>query len=197
MNRRSLEFLGIMFETKVVLKLKEDFPDAVILHNVNSFSYALKKETQTDVVMISRGGIFVIESKNFITSMKGFYSDKLWELRSRDKKAKFVFNTLNQNVLHTRSLNASMYRKFGELPIHFWNLIVFPDSTFLNTDVKEVCNFSNLANKINERMDKNLGLDVYKYASMIRKIDSDELKRQEDAYGLSDERVTHIKAWEE
>ena len=182
MNRRSLEFLGIMFETKVVLKLKEDFPDAVILHNVNSFSYALKKETQTDVVM---------------TSMKGFYSDKLWELRSRDKKAKFVFNTLNQNVLHTRSLNASMYRKFGELPIHFWNLIVFPDSTFLNTDVKEVCNFSNLANKINERMDKNLGLDVYKYASMIRKIDSDELKRQEDAYGLSDERVTHIKAWEE
>lgn len=32
---------------------------------------------------------------------------------------------------------------------------------------------------------------------MIRKIDSDELKRQEDAYGLSDERVTHIKAWEE
>ena len=37
MNRRSLEFLGIMFETKVVLKLKEDFPDAVILHNVNSF----------------------------------------------------------------------------------------------------------------------------------------------------------------
>ena len=184
MNRRSLEFLGIMFETKVVLKLKEDFPDAVILHNVNSFSYALKKETQTDVVMISSGGIFVIESKNFITSMKGFYSDKLWELRSRDKKAKFVFNTLNQNVLHTRSLNASMYRKFGELPIHFWNLIVFPDSTFLNTDVKE-------------RMDKNLGLDVYKYASMIRKIDSDELKRQEDAYGLSDERVTHIKAWEE
>ena len=181
MNRRSLEFLGIMFETKVVLKLKEDFPDAVILHNVNSFSYALKKETQTDVVMISSGGIFVIESKNFITSMK----------------AKFVFNTLNQNVLHTRSLNASMYRKFGELPIHFWNLIVFPDSTFLNTDVKEVCNFSNLANKINERMDKNLGLDVYKYASMIRKIDSDELKRQEDAYGLSDERVTHIKAWEE
>ena len=197
MNRRSLEFLGIMFETKVVLKLKEDFTDAVILHNVNSFSYALKKETQTDVVMISSGGIFVIESKNFITSMKGFYSDKLWELRSRDKKAKFVFNTLNQNVLHTRSLNASMYRKFGELPIHFWNLIVFPDSTFLNTDVKEVCNFSNLANKINERMDKNLGLDVYKYASMIRKIDSDELKRQEDAYGLSDERVTHIKAWEE
>ena len=179
MNRRSLEFLGIMFETKVVLKLKEDFPDAVILHNVNSFSYALKKETHTDVVMISSGGIFVIE------------------LRSRDKKAKFVFNTLNQNVLHTRSLNASMYRKFGELPIHFWNLIVFPDSTFLNTDVKEVCNFSNLANKINERMDKNLGLDVYKYASMIRKIDSDELKRQEDAYGLSDERVTHIKAWEE
>ena len=118
-------------------------------------------------------------------------------IKSRDKKAKFVFNTLNQNVLHTRSLNASMYRKFGELPIHFWNLIVFPDSTFLNTDVKEVCNFSNLANKINERMDKNLGLDVYKYASMIRKIDSDELKRQEDAYGLSDERVTHIKAWEE
>ena len=197
MNRRSLEFLGIMFETKVVLKLKEDFPDAIVLHNVNSFSYALKKETQTDVVMISNSGIFVIESKNFITSMKGSYGDKYWELRSRDKKAKFVFNTLDQNMLHIRSLNAAMYKKFGKLPIHLWNLVVFPDSTFLNTDVKEVCNLAGLTNKIKERMNNDLGIDVYKYASMLRKINSDELKRQEEIYGLSDTRVTHLKMREE
>ena len=197
MNRRSLELLGTMFETKVVLKLKEDFPDAVVLHNINSYSHTLKKETQTDVVVVSKGGIFVIESKNFITSMKGSYGDKYWELRSRDKKAKFVFNTLGQNMLHTRSLNAAMYRKFGEMPMHLWNLIVFPDSTYLNTDVKEVCNFSGLTNKIKERMNENLGLDVYKYASMLRRIDSDELKRQEEIYGLLDERVTHFKAREE
>ena len=186
-----------MFETKVVLKLKEDFPDAVVLHNINSYSHTLKKETQTDVVVVSKGGIFVIESKNFITSMKGSYGDKYWELRSRDKKAKFVFNTLGQNMLHTRSLNAAMYRKFGEMPMHLWNLIVFPDSTYLNTDVKEVCNFSGLTNKIKERMNENLGLDVYKYASMLRRIDSDELKLQEEIYGLLDERVTHFKAREE
>lgn len=197
MNRRSLELLGTMFETKVVLKLKEDFPDAVVLHNINSYSHTLKKETQTDVVVVSKGGIFVIESKNFITSMKGSYDDKYWELRSRDKKAKFVFNTLGQNMLHTRSLNAAMYRKFGEMPMHLWNLIVFPDSTYLNTDVKEVCNFSGLTNKIKERMNENLGLDVYKYASMLRRIDSDELKRQEEIYGLLDERVTHFKARKE
>ena len=53
MNRRSLELLGTMFETKVVLKLKEDFPDAVVLHNINSYSHTLKKETQTDVVVES------------------------------------------------------------------------------------------------------------------------------------------------
>ena len=197
MSRRALEFLGIMFETKVVLKLKESFPDAIVLHNVNTFSNVLKKETQIDVVMISSGGIFIIESKNFITSMKGSYSDKYWELRSRDKKAKFVFNTLGQNVIHIRALNAAMYKKFGKLPIHMWNLIVFPDSTFLNTDVKEVCNLAGLPNKIKERMNKSLGLDVYKYASMIRKINSDELKRQEEIYGLSDERATHLKAREE
>lgn len=197
MDRRSLELIGVMFEKKVVIKLKEDFPDAVILHNINTYSYTLNKETQTDVVMLSEHGIFVIESKNFITSMKGSYNDKQWELRSRDKKAKFVFNSLHQNLLHIRSLNASLYRKFNKTPMHMWNLVCFPDTTFLNTDVEGVCHLSNLSNEIRQRFNNTLNLNVSEYASMLRKINSDELKRQEEIYGLSDQRVTHIKMREE
>lgn len=197
MDRRSLELIGVMFEKQIVMKLKEDFPNAKVLHNVNSFSHALHKETQTDVIMISQYGIFVIESKNFVTSMKGYYDDRYWELRSRDKKAKFVFNSLHQNMIHIRSLNASLHRKFGELPIHMWNLVCFPDTTFLNTDVIEVCHISNLSNKIRERFDKTLNLDVKKYDSMFRKINSIELNRQAEIYGLADTRVTHIKHREE
>ena len=96
MNRRSLELLGTMFETKVVLKLKEDFPDAVVLHNINSYSHTLKKETQTDVVVVSKGGIFVIESKNFITSMKGSYGDKYWELRFQHFRPEHVAHQITQ-----------------------------------------------------------------------------------------------------
>lgn len=197
MDRRSLELIGVMFEKQVVMKLKEDFPDAKILHNVNSFSDCLHKETQTDTIMISSCGIFVIESKNFITSMKGSYNDRYWELRSRDKKAKFVFNSFHQNLIHIRSLNASLQKKFNKLPIHMWNLVCFPDSTFLNTDMKEVCHISDLSNKIRERFDITLNLDVNAYESMFRKINTDELNRQAEIYGLADTRVTHFRPRDE
>ena len=129
--------------------------------------------------------------------MKGSYDDVKWELRSSDKKAKWVFNSLNQNLLHIRALNSSMYKKFGKLPIKMHNLVCFPDGTYLNTDIKEVCNFSELIDKINERFDPNLDLDVFKYASIFRKIDKEEILRQAQIYGLSDTRVTHLRKREE
>lgn len=197
MDRKALEFIGMMFETKVVLKLKEIFKDSVVLHNINVYSNALKKETQIDIILIMSGGIFVIEAKNFTIAMKGSYDDTKWELRSSDNKAKWVFNSLNQNLLHIRALNAATYKKFKKLPVRMHNLVCFPDGTYLNTDIREVCNFSGLIDKINERLDPNSNIDIYKYASLFRKIDKEEIVRQAQIYGLNDTRVTHLRSREE
>lgn len=198
MSRKTLEIIGTIFENKVLLHLKEKFKDSVVLHNINVYSPSLKKETQIDLVLINKKGIFVIEAKNFITSMKGTYDDLKWELRSKDKKAKIVFNSLNQNLIHIRALNSAFMRHYNKKPFHLYNLICFPDETFLDTDIQEVCNFSDLVNKINQYLEQsNQHIDVQEYTVMIRKINSNEINRQIELYGIDDPRVTHIKAREE
>lgn len=198
MSRKTLEMIGAIFENKLLLDLKDKFKDSTVLHNINVYSTSLRKETQIDLILINPKGIFVIEAKNFTTSMKGSYNDSKWELRSRDKKVKIVFNSLNQNLIHIRALNSSLLKYFGKQPIHLFNLVCFPDGTFLNTDMQEVCNFSGLETKIREYIEKSeQDINVREYTVMIRKIDSHEIKRQIELYGIDDVRVTHLKPREE
>lgn len=192
MNRRELEFLGAAFETQVVLKLREDFPDFEVIHGLSVYSQALEKETQIDVVVVGSENLFLIECKNFTVSVRGNYSDSRWEAVSRSKKKLNIFNPLNQDVLHKRALESALFRRFGVKPGKVRLLVCFPESIEIFSDVKELCTLETISNVI--RKD---GIGDLSLVQPLRKINQEELRRQREVYGLEDVRATHFSPREE
>lgn len=170
MDRTSLELRGGIFEAEICNLLRAQFKDSLIIHNKSLMCPILGKETQIDVILVKRHGIFVIEAKNIHGWIKGDYNDEKWRACSSSKKVMTVFNTLNQNFLHIRSLEYAMSQK-GYLPsfkIH--NLICVPDNTQIISNVKEITNYSRLPYVISKLEDSRLEIDVHKYTSLIRKL---------------------------
>lgn len=63
--------------------------------------------TQIDHVLISRFGIFVVETKNFSGLIYGSEKDKYWTQVLPGKKSKFQ-NPLNQNYKHKKALSEQL-----------------------------------------------------------------------------------------
>ena len=62
-----------------------------------------EKTTQIDHIVVSRYGLFVIETKNYRGKIYGSENSKVWTYYPGGKKTTFQ-NPLRQNYLHTRSL---------------------------------------------------------------------------------------------
>lgn len=60
--------------------------------------------TQIDHVVISRKGIFCIETKNLNGELKGDLNDKSWQHYNRVGHKNFIYNPLMQNDAHIRHL---------------------------------------------------------------------------------------------
>lgn len=143
-NRETLLFNGTKFEFEVMNDVIMEFPDAKIYHDVRFYSVYLKQETQVDLLVLTKSGVFMIEAKGWKNWVSGGYDDFLWYGRSRESKVLNVHNIVMQNLIHIRELRNHL-RVNGYEPPVFHNIVVFPNGTELRTECSEVINLSKLS----------------------------------------------------
>ena len=88
-------------KTKATQKLLLDSKQYHIFNSV--FIQGKDKETQIDHIIVSKYGVFVVETKDRSGWIFGSERDAQWTQVIFDKKVRFQ-NPLRQNYLHTRSL---------------------------------------------------------------------------------------------
>ena len=84
--------------------------------------------TEIDVVLITKYGVFVFESKNYSGWIFGRDSDEYWTQTlpvgpNRESHKERFFNPIRQNGLHVQHL-----KKFISDHVPIWSIIVFSDS---------------------------------------------------------------------
>ena len=114
---------GMHFEKRVENRLKANFPDSVIIHDV-SIPGRKGKQAQIDFVMIDASGVFVIEAKCFSGTVTGSDSDVWWSKEIRDRAGntfrKPAMNPVRQNETHVKRLKKLV--KDSSIPV--WSIIV-------------------------------------------------------------------------
>lgn len=148
LNREHLLELGNEFEKELLSYLKIKFPSGKYLHNLNVYSAFLGKTTQIDLIFITYKCIYVIEAKNWIGFIEGGYNDEHWSGKSRANLIMTVFNPVNQNNIHIRTVRNAL-RLRGINPPKFHNIVVVPDGTAIRSTCREVINKSKLIPTIN------------------------------------------------
>lgn len=149
LDRTHLEELGTEFEFKIMRYLGIKFPQAVFLHDLSIYCKRLDKETQIDLIMITDKEIYVIEAKNWVGHIEGTYNDSKWTGSSRARLLMTVFNPVDQNAIHIRTLRNAL-RCSGINPPQFHNLVVVPDGTAIKSPCKEVINLAKTFSVINQ-----------------------------------------------
>lgn len=172
-SRKVLELNGNFFESVITANLESAFPDAKVFHNFEVYSDFLKKNTQIDVLLVHKTGIYVLEAKNWTDWVKGNYNDRQWSGASSHGAPMIVRSPLDQNFLHIRALK-NAFRKKGFNPPDFYNLIVFPDGIAINSDCKEICTSTQLEFRIKMLMEKsNKNYSVARCAQILMEITGD------------------------
>lgn len=145
MNRIYIENSG---EFLVNAKLKRDFPfdDYHLLKNI-TLPTEDGGSTQIDHVLVSRYGIFVIETKNYSGWIFGNGRSRKWTQSIYGTKNSFQ-NPLHQNVKHVNELQ----KLFDFLPEGvFKSVVVFTDKSHFKTKLPEnVMHLSSLSHHINQ-----------------------------------------------
>ncbi|ACV27163.1 nuclease-related domain-containing protein [Kangiella koreensis] len=127
--------------------------------------------TQIDHIIISRQGIFVIETKNYSGWIFGSEKSRFWTQVIYKAKNKFQ-NPLLQNYKHIKTL-----QKLLQLPIHYFHsVIVFADDSKFKTQLPaNIIKDYQLKNYIS-RFEENL-LDAQQVIDIRCKVEDNRLQQ--------------------
>ena len=171
MNRKSLEFKGNLFEAYLSMSISELIPDSKCILNKEIYSPYLRKDTQIDLIIITKRYVNVIEAKNWDSYIKGTYDDTHWQGKGASQ-IMTVFNPINQNAIHVRALQKLVYDNTSSF-IPCKSFIVVPDGCNIETKCSEVINTSVLRREITKQMitvaDKEIDSSYY-YDVILNKV---------------------------
>lgn len=127
---RSPWFKGVFGEFQVNLLLKLFLPKEEY-HIINNVTLPTKNgTTQIDHILVSRYGVFVIETKNMKGWIFGSADQKQWTQQIFKHKSKFQ-NPIHQNYKHLKTLENSL-----EIPVEsIFSVIVFIGESTFKTDM--------------------------------------------------------------
>lgn len=107
--------------------------------------------TQIDHIIVSRFGIFCIETKDYSGWIFGKASDQYWTQVIYRRKSRF-YNPLRQNYAHTKAIEALIKPRFQNTPIY--SFIIFPSADKLKiTGTDTVGNGRDTVEKIRQYTD--------------------------------------------
>ena len=110
---------GLHFEKRVENRLRANFPDSRILHDVR-ISGRKGKPAQIDFVMLDATGVYVIEAKCYSGTVTGSAKDVWWTKTTRDCNGNTIrkpaMNPVRQNETHVKRLKKHI--KDSSIPVY-------------------------------------------------------------------------------
>jgi hypothetical protein len=141
-NQEYTQSKGEILELMIESKLKINFPNSKIYRDI-AVPKSYGKDTQIDILMIDKTGIFIIEAKNLAATLTGDWGSEKIIARYRNGKDYEYDNPIIQNSKHYEYLHlvSSLNSQY------FFNLVVGGDNMkFVTEDLKTLPSYGNLTN---------------------------------------------------
>jgi restriction system protein len=190
---KSAWFKGVLGEWQVNLLIKFflDKNQYHLIKNVTLPTFIDDKEhgtTQIDHIIVSKYGIFVVETKNMKGWIFGSENQKLWTQQIFKHKSKFQ-NPLHQNYKHIKTLESLLKIESKTKSDTTFSVIIFiGDSTF-KTNMPENVRFARGGIEyIKSKTD--IVLSGQEVANVIEQIESGRLER---SYKTNRQHVMHVR----
>ena len=155
------------------------------LHNDFCFEDQQGYSTEIDHILITRGGIFIIETKTNKGLIRGAKEDEWWLCIKKDyQQDKQLKNPIIQNQGHINHLR----KMFKNTPPNMTSIVIFPvaDITYVSSDI--VYDLDDATNKIIELTKSNTYSQEF-----VERINS-QIKQIQDTYSISKEKhIENIK----
>jgi len=118
---------GVTFEFSVKHRL-QSLEHIIIISQFPIFSFALRRLTLLDLLVLVNGHVIVLELKGFSSQLEGNYSDRHWTGTSYRRNYQ-VFNPIIQVKEKTRSLQRGFRERGLKINGFVWDsYIVVPDT---------------------------------------------------------------------
>ena len=181
---KSAWFKGVLGEWQVNLLIKF-FLDKNEYHLIKNVTLPTDDgTTQIDHIIVSKHGIFVVETKNMKGWIFGSANQKQWTQQIFKHKSKFQ-NPLHQNYKHVKTLEACLNAKNDSI---FSVIIFIGDSTF-KTKMPDNVRFARGGIEY-IKSKKDIVFNAEEVASVIEQIESGRLDR---SYKANRQHVKHVK----
>jgi len=155
------------------------------LYNDFCFEDQQGYSTEIDHILITRGGVFIIETKTNKGLIRGTKEDEWWLCIKKDyQQDKQLKNPIIQNQGHINHLR----KMFKNTPPKMTSIVIFPvaDITYVSSDI--VYDLEDATNKIIELTKRNAYSQEF-----VERINS-QIKQIQDAYSISKEKhIENIK----
>ena len=155
------------------------------LYNDFCFEDLQGYSTEIDHILITRGGIFIIETKTNKGLIRGAKEDEWWLCIKKDyQQDKQLKNPIIQNQGHINHLR----KMFKNTPPKMTSIVIFPvaDITYVSSDI--VYDLDDATNKIIELTKSNTYSQEF-----VERINS-QIKQIQDTYSISKEKhIENIK----
>ncbi len=190
---KSAWFKGVLGEWQVNLLIKFflDKNDYHLMKNVTLPTFIDDKKhgtTQIDHIIVSKYGIFVVETKNMKGWIFGSENQKQWTQQIYKHKSKFQ-NPLHQNYKHVRTLADILFAESNAKHDSIFSVIIFiGDSTF-KTKMPENVRFARGGIEyIKSKTD--IVFNAKEVASVIGQIENGRLER---SYKTNRQHAKHVQ----
>lgn len=166
------KFIGMAGEFWVKRELKKLSDEYLVINDI-MIKTKDGSTHQIDHVVISKYGIFVIETKQYNGYIKGNDYDKRWLIKNGKKKI-YVNNPLHQNYGHVKSLEEIL-----NLPEeNFISLVCIPSRATLSVKSNNVTRIYDLLDKITSYKEEVIGNpnELYEIINNLNITDKNERK---------------------
>ena len=185
-NEREAKRYGEAGEN-LVAKYLQDIVNSYGCYLYNDFCFEDQQgySTEIDHILITRGGIFIIETKTNKGFIRGAKEDEWWLCIKKDyQQDKQLKNPIIQNQGHINHLR----KMFKNTPPKMTSIVIFPvaDITYVSSDI--VYDLDDATNKIIELTKSNTYSQEF-----VERINS-QIKQIQDTYSISKEKhIENIK----
>ena len=118
-----------------------------------------KYSTEVDIAFVYKGGIYVIESKNYQGKIIGKVDEKEWIQKFNRREKRTFYSPVMQNNTHVKRVynDLKLWNKEKDFPIY--SLIIFPNDVKLKIDKKKfgntaICKWKDVKNIISKNESK-------------------------------------------
>ena len=185
-NEREAKRYGEAGEN-LVAKYLQDIVNSYGGYLYNDFCFEDQQgySTEIDHILITRGGVFIIETKTNKGLIRGTKDDEWWLCIKKDyQQDKQLKNPIIQNQEHINHLR----KMFENTPPRMTSIVIFPvaDITYVSSDI--VYDLDDATNKIIELTKSNTYSQEF-----VERINS-QIKQIQDTYSISKEKhIENIK----